>query len=300
MLLELRIENFAIIDKVEIHFNPGLIIFTGETGAGKSILIDAVDTLLGGRADSTIVRSGADRANIEGVFQMPPPVNGNIQGILEREELLDDENYLTLGREVRLNGPNVARVNGRSVTASLLRKIGSYLIDVHGQSEHLSLLRVNQHIILLDRYANVGSFLETYRKTYYQLQSVRRELAELRLAEQDAARRIDTLTYQINEIESARLQTGEEAELQAERNRLANAEGIASLVQEALFALDDGSPETPSATDLLGQVSHSLKNLIRLDQSQSALNNQAQAIFDNLVELTNELRKSVSGFTLPN
>lgn len=290
MLLELRIENFAIIDKVEIHFDPGLIIFTGETGAGKSILIDAVDTMLGGRADSTFVRSGADRAIIEGVFKIPSSTNGSIQAILEREELLDDENYLTLGREIRLNGPNIARVNGRSVTASLLRKIGSYLIDVHGQSEHLSLLRVNQHIILLDRYANVGSFLETYRKTYYQLQSVRRELAELRLAEQDAARRIDTLTYQINEIESARLQTGEEAELQAERIRLANAEGIASLVQEALFALDDGSPETPSATDLLGQVSHSLKNLIRLDQSQSALNNQAQAIFDNLVELTNELR----------
>jgi len=290
MLLELRIENFAIIDKVEIHFDPGLIIFTGETGAGKSILIDAVDTMLGGRADSTFVRSGADRAIIEGVFKIPSSTNGSIQAILEREELLDDENYLTLGREIRLNGPNIARMNGRSVTASLLRKIGSYLIDVHGQSEHLSLLRVNQHIILLDRYAEVGSFFETYRNTYHQLQSVRRELAELRLAEQDAARRIDTLTYQINEIESARLQTGEEAELQAERNRLANAEGIASLVQEALFALDDGSPETPSATDLLGQVSHSLKNLIRLDQSQSALNIQAQAIFDNLVELTNELR----------
>ncbi len=290
MLIELRIENFAIIDKVEIHFNPGFIIFTGETGAGKSILIDAVDTLLGGRADSTIVRSGADRAIIEGVFQIPTSANSNVHTILEREELLDDENYLTLGREVRLNGPNVARVNGRTVTASLLREIGSNLIDVHGQSEHLSLLRVNQHIILLDRYADVGSLLETYRKTYHQLQSVRSELADLRLAEQDAARRIDTLTYQINEIEAARLQTGEEAELQGERNRLANAEGIASLVQEALFALDDGSPETLSATDLLGQVSQSLKNLTRLDQSQSTLDNHAQVIFDDLVELTNELR----------
>ena len=290
MLIELRIENFAIIDKVEIHFNPGFIIFTGETGAGKSILIDAVDTLLGGRADSTIVRSGADRAIIEGVFQIPTSANSNVHTILEREELLDDENYLTLGREVRLNGPNVARVNGRTVTASLLREIGSNLIDVHGQSEHLSLLRVNQHIILLDRYADVGSLLETYRKTYHQLQSVRSELADLRLAEQDAARRIDTLTYQITEIEAARLQTGEEAELQGERNRLANAEGIASLVQEALFALDDGSPETLSATDLLGQVSQSLKNLTRLDQSQSTLDNHAQVIFDDLVELTNELR----------
>lgn len=290
MLTELRIENFAIIDKVEIHFDSGLIIFTGETGAGKSILIDAVDTLLGGRAESTTVRSGAERAYIEGIFRIPTTVGDNVQSILEREELLDDLNYLTLGREIRLNGRNIARVNGRSVNASLLREIGTHLIDVHGQSEHLSLLHVNQHIILLDRYANVGNLLENYRTTFNQLQSVRKELADLRLAERDAARRIDTLTYQVNEIEAAHLKTDEEVDLRDERNRLANAEGIASLVQEALFALDEGNPETPSVTDLLGQVTHTLKNLTRLDKSQLSLNNQAQEIFNNLVDLTGELR----------
>ncbi|MCK4978111.1 MAG: AAA family ATPase, partial [Anaerolineales bacterium] len=282
MLTELRINNFAIIDQVELLFKPGLTTFTGETGAGKSILIDAVETLLGGRADSTMVRTGADRAIIEGVFHIPPSIDDNVQSILEREELLDDLSYITLGREVRLTGRNVARVNGRSVSASLLREIGAHLVDVHGQSEHLSLLRVNQHIILLDRYASVDNLLASYRTTYNQLQSVRRELADLRMAERDAARRIDTLTYQINEIEAAQLQTGEETALREERNRLANAEGIASLSQEALFALDEGTPETPAATDLLGQVTHALKNLVRLDPSQSILNNQAQALFDNL------------------
>lgn len=290
MLTELRIENFAIIDKVEIHFDSGLIIFTGETGAGKSILIDAVDTLLGGRAESTTVRSGAERALIEGVFHIPTTVGDNVRSILEREELLDDLNYLTLGREIRLNERNIARVNGRSVNASLLREIGTHLIDVHGQSEHLSLLHVNQHIILLDRYANVGNLLEKYRLTFNQHQSVRKELADLRLAERDAARRIDTLSYQVNEIEAAQLQTGEEIDLREERNRLANAESLALLVQEALFALDEGNPETPSVTDLLGQVTHTLKNLTRLDKSQLSLENQIQTIFDNLVDLTSELR----------
>ena len=290
MLTELRINNFAIIDQVELLFKPGLTTFTGETGAGKSILIDAVETLLGGRADSTMVRTGADRAIIEGVFHIPPSIDDNVQSILKREELLNDLSYITLGREVRLTGRNVARVNGRSVSASLLREIGAHLVDVHGQSEHLSLLRVNQHINLLDRYASVDNLLASYRTTYNQLQSVRRELADLRMAERDAARRIDTLTYQINEIEAALLQTGEETALREERNRLANAEGIASLAQEALFALDEGTPETPAVTDLLGQVTHALKNLVRLDPSQSILNNQAQAIFDNLTELASELR----------
>lgn len=290
MLTELRIENFAIIDKVEIHFDSGLIIFTGETGAGKSILIDAVDTLLGGRAESNSVRSGAERALIEGVFRIPETASDHIRSILEREELLDDLNYLTLGREIRLNGRNIARVNGRSVNASLLREIGTHLIDVHGQSEHLSLLHVNQHIILLDRYADVGNLLNNYRITYNQLQSIRKELADLRLAERDAARRIDTLTYQVNEIEAAKLQSGEDDDLRAERNRLANAEGLATLLQEALFTLDEGNPETPSVTDLLGQVTQTLHNLTRLDKSQSSLNNKAQAIFDDLVDLTSEVR----------
>ena len=153
MLTELHIEDFAIIDNLDLQFGPGLVIFTGETGAGKSIIIDAVETILGGRADSTFVRSGSERAIIEAVFHIPQAASSEILAILEREDLLDDPAYLSMGREIRVSGRNVARINGRSVNASLLREIGEYLIDLHGQSEHLSLLRVNQHLRLLDSYA---------------------------------------------------------------------------------------------------------------------------------------------------
>jgi len=290
MLKELRIENFAIIDKIDLELQPGLITFTGETGAGKSILIDAVETLLGGRADATMIRSGCEYAFVEGAFYLSRNIREPVQAILRREELLDDAEYVSVAREIRQNGRNVARVNGRSVSAAPLREIGEYLIDIHGQSEHLSLLRVAQHLGLLDSYAGVADLLTPYRNTYHNLQTLRRELAELRQAERESARRIDTLTYQINEIESAHLRPGEEESLKDERNRLANAEGLASLAQEAIQALDEGTPETQAATDLIGQAVHALNNLARTDPSQSALNEQAQLLFDNFSDLVRELR----------
>jgi len=290
MLKELHIENFAIIDKIDLQLASGLIIFTGETGAGKSILIDAVETLLGGRADATMVRSGCERAYIEGRFYISPEVREPVHAILKREELLDDLEYLTLAREIRLNERNIARLNGRSVNATLLREIGEYLIDVHGQSEHLSLLRVRQHLGLLDNYAGLEDLLIDYRKAYHELQAVRRELAELRQAEKEAARRIDTLNYQINEIEAAHIKPGEDEILRDERNRLANAEGLASFTNEALQALDEGSPDTPAITDLFGQAILALNHLAKLDPSQSNLSNQAQLMLENLSEMVRELR----------
>ncbi|HSF80456.1 MAG TPA: DNA repair protein RecN [Anaerolineales bacterium] len=290
MLIELRIENFAIIDRVELHFGPGLITFTGETGAGKSILIDAVETILGGRAESTMVRSGTEIANVEAVFKISPDINPGIFSILQAEHLLDDAELLTLSREIRVNGRNVARVNGHSVSVALLREIGEQLIDVHGQSEHLSLLRVGQHLGLLDNYSGVEYLLHPYQATYHRLLEVRKELTELRLVEQEAARRTDTLTYQINEIETARLKSEEEPQLREERNRLANAEGLAAQIQEAVYILDEGSPETPAVTDLLGQVIHALNSLARLDPFQTNLVELAQIQFDNLNDLSRSLR----------
>jgi DNA repair protein RecN (Recombination protein N) len=301
MLSELRIDNFAIIEKLEVSFSPGLVAFTGETGAGKSIIIDAVEALLGGRADTTLVRSGAERASVEGIFRIPEAYRSELQTILEREDLLEEPDYISLGREVRLNGRAVARVNGRSVSAALLRELGEYLIDVHGQSEHLSLLRVNQHLGLLDRYAATQPesplpvVLQDYQQTYQRLQEIRRELARIRQSEQEAARRADMLTYQIEEIESVRLQAGEEELLRDERNRLANAEGLSRLTQEALLALDEGNPEAAAATDLFGQVTHSLAGLARLDPSQEPLYSQAQAISESLTELARELRLYLEG-----
>ena len=301
MLVELHIENFAIIDRLEVNFVPGLVTFTGETGAGKSIIIDAVETLLGGRAETTQVRSGSERASIEGIFNIPAASRSEILAILEREELLEDSPELTLSREIRANGRSTARINGRSASASLLRELGEFLIDVHGQSDHLSLLHVNQHLNLLDNYlltiegAKAQEALDDYRQTYQALQAVKKELEALHQAEHDAARRSDILTYQINEIEAARLHPGEEDELREERNRLANAEGLASLVQEALQALDEDTPESSAATDLFGQVLHAVRNLIRLDSSQSALLDQAESLNDGLSELAIHLRDYLEG-----
>lgn len=290
MLSELRIENFAIIEALELTFDPKLNTFTGETGAGKSIIIDAVETVLGGRAEATMIRSGADRANVEATFHLGKSSQAALRPILEREDLLDSPDTLSLAREIRRNGRSIARVNGRNVSTNLLTELGEYLVDVHGQSEHLSLLRVREHVHLLDSFANLEKELAAYTDTYRRLQSVRRELAELRQAESDAARRADLLTYQINEIESAHLEPGQEEELREERNRLANAEGLASITQEALQALDEGTPESPSITDLLGQLVHALNSLVRLDPTQSTLSEQSQAVFDSLSDLSRSLR----------
>jgi DNA repair protein RecN (Recombination protein N) len=198
MLSELRIENFAIIEALEMNFDSRLITFTGETGAGKSIIIDAVETVLGGRTEATMIRSGADRANIEATFRLSETSQAVLSEILTREELNDSPETLSLAREIRRNGRSIARVNGRSVSTAILTELGEFLVDVHGQSEHLSLLRVREHINLLDNFADIETQLSAYGETYRRLQSVRRELTELRQAESDAARRADLLSYQIN------------------------------------------------------------------------------------------------------
>ena len=290
MLSELRIENFAIIDLLELKFHSGLNIFTGETGAGKSIIIDAVESLLGSRADPTQVRAGAERANIEASFLIPDAVNRPVREILERESLLEDANQLTLGREIRTNGRSVARVNGRQVNVGLLSELGEYLVDVHGQSEHLSLLKVGKHLGLLDSFAQVEDLLAAYRKIYHALQQVRRELYDLHQAEGEAARRQDILSYQINEIESARLRPGEEQELRDERNRLANAVGLADVAQQALQLLDEGMPEAPAASEILGQVAGLMGNLTRLDPKQISLAEQMQVIQEAVEDFSANLR----------
>jgi DNA repair protein RecN (Recombination protein N) len=290
MLTELRIENFAIIQRLELRFGPGLVTFTGETGAGKSIILDALEALLGGRADATAIRSGAERADIQGTFRIPAEARAALDEILAREDLQDDPQFLTLERDVRREGRSTARVNGRSASLGLLRELGSFLVDIHGQSEHLSLLNVRAHLGLLDRYAGAEELLSDYGQTYHELQSARKELAALREAERDAARRVDLLNYQIQEIEAAHIKIDEEEELRQDRTRLANAESLASLAQSALQGLDEGAPDSPAITDLLGQVEHSLAALSRIDPSRSALQEQVDGMLASLADLGRELR----------
>ncbi len=290
MLTELRIHTFAIIDKLDLRFGPGLIILTGETGAGKSIILDAVVMLLGGRADATMIRTDADAAFVEGVFHLKGPEKEAVHFILQREELMDDPDYVVLTREVRKEGRSVARVNGRTVNVSLLKELGALLVDIHGQAEHLSLLDPRAHLGLLDRYAEVAQPLSDYRQTYHALLNLRRELNELRKVQADAERRVEMLTYQAEEIEAARLKPGEDEELRKERDRLANAESLAQNAQEALAVLDEGSPETPAATDLVGQASQALAALAKIDSAQNELANQAELALDTLSDLIHSLR----------
>lgn len=291
MLTELHIRDFAIIDELALNFNSGFVVLTGETGAGKSIIIDAVEMLLGGRADTSLVRSETEVAFVEGTFQLEPNVQSNVLPILEREDLKDDPNIIHLGREIRREGRNICRVNGRVVTLALLSEIGQWLIDVHGQSEHLSLLRVREHLTLLDRFANVDQLQGEFGDLYAQLLSVRKELAELRDKEANTARQLEFLTYQINEIESAALQPDEESGLQEERTRLANAERLAQLSEQALGFLDNDIDTQTSALDLMGRSFEMLGQLVGIDDSLQGAIDRSQAVQDGLVDLSRELRR---------
>lgn len=290
MLTELHIQNFAIIDKLDLRFGNGLIILTGETGAGKSIILDAVVMLIGGKADVTFVRSDSDAAFVEAVFQLKGAEKEAVHEVLKREDLMDNPDYVVLMREVRKEGRSVARINGRTVNVGLLKEIGALLIDIHGQAEHLSLLDPRAHLGLLDRYAEVSKPLSEYRESYHKLLNLRRELSDLKKAQADADRRIEMLTYQAEEIEAAKLKAGEEEELKKERDRLANAESLAQNAQEAIAILEEGSPETPAATDLLGQAAQALTALAKVDESQTELANQAEGALDAISDIIHNLK----------
>lgn len=295
MLTELRIENFAIIDHLELQFADGLTTFTGETGAGKSIILDAIEVLMGVKADATFIRSGAEKAILEAVFRIPQRSRTEMLEILEREDLLEDPDYITFGRELRKAGRNTARVNGRSVSVGLMRQLGGYLVDIHGQSEHLSLLNVRSHLGLLDRYAASQALLDAYRQTYKRLTELRRELEKLRQSEKDAERRIDLLDFQIQEIRSANLGKVDEEDLRQERSRLANAENLSSMAQRSLLLLDEGSEEAPAITDALGQVLEALQSVAKIDKSQEQLRLRAEEMAVNAGEVARDLRDYLEG-----
>lgn len=289
MLKELRIDNFAIIQSLELKFEAGLIIFTGETGAGKSIILDAIEALVGGRTDATMVRSGADKAVLEAEFTIPAAYRAEVHSILEREGLDEGAEVVTFGREVRLEGRTIARINGRSVNVGLLKELGTSLVDIHGQSEHLSLLDVKSHLGLLDRYAGAQNELNAYQQAYQVLRQVRKELHSLRELESEAERRMELLEFQAQEIQGANLAPGEEEDLSHERSRLANAETLSSSAQQVLTLLDEGSPDAAAVTDLLGQVRQLLGNLARIDASQADLLDQLESASVQISEITRSL-----------
>lgn len=290
MLLELRIKNFAIIDSLELAFNPGLVVLTGETGAGKSIIIGALETLLGSRVDMSALRQGSDFASVEAVFKIPENSKDHLLKRLEEEEVLDGRDYITLTREMRADRPNTARVNGHRATVSLLVELGQALVDIHGQSEHLSLMRVSHHLDLLDRFANTDDLLAAYQQTYRDLEQTQTELDRLKALDLEAEQRRDLLSFQIEEIQLAGLQVGEEELLVERRNQLVNAEKLSDLSQKILFILDEAPGNQPTVMDMVGEIVQSVESLTNTDPSLEGLTEQTTGLSDGLFELGRSLR----------
>lgn len=290
MLAELHIRNFAIIDELRVEFHKGLNVLTGETGAGKSIILDAMALVLGERADVTMVRSGCEEAHVEAVFQLGPEFQAKLGPLLHSEGLEgDDPGLLILARELRTNGRNICRLNGRAVNLSLLREVGEALVDIHGQGEHLSLLRPRSHLPLLDAYAGLEEERRSFGHSVADLRRVRRELSELQRNERELAQRVDLLRFQIEEIEAAKPAEDEETELRDERARLANVEHLMEYAATALSALNGIVEETPSAVDLLGMAEKAVGQLSRLDPSQSSLLERLEGLSFQLTEIVGEL-----------
>ncbi len=290
MLRELHIHNFGIIDDLTVPFAPGLNVLTGETGAGKSMIVDAVSAILGARAQPEWLRAGEKSGYVEGIFELEGDVAQRVSAFLRQEGLDDEEGVLILSREMRANGRTIARVNGRAVTASLLAELGALLVDIHGQGDHLSLLKPRTHLFLLDRYAHLDELRSALAEEVARLRHVRRELEHLRTHARDLAQRADLLAYQIQEIHSANLEPGEDEALESERRRLAHAEHLIQGIEEAILALEGDMGTTLGAIDLVGQVQERLARLTHMDEDLNALAEQADLIADQVSDLLRALR----------
>ncbi len=291
MLTELSISNFAIIEDLHLQLAPGFNVLTGETGAGKSIIIDAVTLLLGGRADTQMIRAGAEQARVEGIFVLDEPVRAALRPILHEYGVDEDEENLILTREVSASGRSVARINGRAVPVRALQEVSEWLVDIHGQTEHLSLLRPRTHVDFLDRYAGLEGLRQEVARRVYALREVRRELEKLRRDARQLARRMDLLQFQVQEIEDARLQPGEEEALLEERNLLANAERLLELSDAAYASLYGGLEGETSIVDRMSEVIAHLTQLEGLDRRLGEQRRLAEELSYQLQELARSLRE---------
>lgn len=279
MLLELAIRNFAIIRDLRLAFGPRLNALTGETGAGKSIIIDALGAVLGARVSSDLVRTGASNAWVEAVFDVSGmDDHDGLRALLQETGIEPEDGTLILTRDISASGRSAARINGRSVTASVMAQFGALLVDIHGQSEHLSLLRPALHVDLLDRYAGTLEQRAEVAALVREYHEIQRRIDQITSDERDRAHRMDLLRFQVDEIAAARLRPGEEEELERERSVLGNAERLARVAAEAYQLLEGGdiasAEPTPGALDSLRLAVERVEELSRFDQSNESLANQ--------------------------
>lgn len=294
MLLELQISDFAIIDRLHLRLREGFNVLTGETGAGKSIIIDALGTLRGEKADVTNVRAGTKRARIEGVFSLDDAPQ--LVPLLQEYGLIEeDEGQVILAREISAeSGRSVARINGRAVSTSVLREVGGRLIDIHGQHEGLSLFNTRTHLEMLDRFGELLALRERVGEQVAKLRQIRDELGELRRSEARRQERIEELRFLLEDVQAAKLRPDEEAELMRERQVVQNSARITGLASEAYAALYEGREGARQASkpvvEAMAQIAAHLDELARLDSSVQPLAASASELHYQLEDLATTLR----------
>ncbi len=280
MLTELRIRNFALIDELSVRLGPGLNVLTGETGAGKSIIVGALSLLLGERASADVVRTGAQRASVEGVFELDD--RDSLAGWLDERGIDSADGVLVLKREVATEGRNRAWINGSPATAGLLGDLGAMLVDLHGQHEHQTLLKRDEQRAILDAYAGTTNLVRSVGEAHRELREIRGQMMDLENRRREVAQRADFLRFQADEIESAELTPTEEGELQEEETRLAHSEELMELsgaLQQTVIGDDE------SLLNALGGIHRGVEQLVRIDRSQQA----AQELYDTAYYALEEL-----------
>lgn len=284
MLSCLQIENVAVIQKAEVHFQPGLNVLTGETGAGKSILIDSINAILGNRTSKDLVRTGVSKAVIRASFAQIPDV------VLDKLEAAGYERSaeLLLSREITAEGKSSCRINGMPTTAAVLRELCGGLININGQHDSVGLLNPAHHLSILDDYAQNAKLYQEYYVLYRSLVKVKKELDAMITDEAEKQRRIDLLSYQVQEIEEAGLTAGEEQTLESRRKVLANASTIRDRVAKA-HALLSGDDDTPGAVDLLGEASNAMDTAAQLDESLSGVSGTLMDLYYSAKDAAAEL-----------
>jgi DNA repair protein RecN (Recombination protein N) len=298
LLVELRVKNLGIIEDMNWRLGDGLNIITGETGAGKSLVIDAVELLLAGKADEEVIRHGADQAQIEGIFSLPQKENlASLRKLLAAKELSADEDTLVIDCQLRRKSPDVLRVNSHAVPKAFLRQIGSLLVDIHGQSEHLSLFDNSSHLDFLDAYAHTMELRNDFSVKAKELHRVEQELKALEKDEQERARREEFLRFQLEEISRAQLKEGEEPELERERDILVSAEKLKTISYQAYSALyeEDTSGQTVPALDKLNEAAQAIKKLVEIDPSLKQQLDFLEESIDGLTEAARSLRAYSDG-----
>ena len=284
MLSSLQIENMAVIQKANVHFEKGLNVLTGETGAGKSILIDSINAILGNRTSKDLVRTGAAKAVIRAAFEnVPPAVLDSLEKAgYERSEAL------LLSREITAEGKSTCRINGMPATAAILRELCGGLININGQHDSVGLLNPAHHESILDAYAQNRTEYQEYYAVYRELVKIKRELDAQITDESEKQRRIDLLSYQVQEIEDAALTAGEEQTLESRRKVLSNASTIRDRIAQC-YALLSGDDETPGAVDLLGEASNAVDAAAQLDGELSTSAGQLLDLYYNAKDAAADL-----------